>query len=387
MNNVMSKISPTQCVGCELCKSICPTGAISFSGKKINSSPIVDLAKCIDCGKCLNYCPIFKKDQEQNRFGKQFYVCNSKDIDIIMHSSSGGLFGEIVKALLDDSTMIAGAVYNDDYTRVKHIISNKSTDIEKMHGSKYFRSSLEDVYRNIRNLLNEGCRVVFFGTGCQCAAIKSLCGTETKNLYLVQIICKGIMPNEILKSYISNLEKREQAKIKKYSMRHKEENKGSNELIVLSNGYSSIKPLYETQIGKLYASDLLIRDSCFHCKFRGDFLVGDLVIGDYSADNDLQNSKLGSSTVVINSDKGNSLFHLLNINSLPITESNAKMVCKRIWKSPYKLRLVNRKAILSFDMEKTPIDTYVSFVNKRYPFMQFQRKVFTHLEKYWKKRT
>lgn len=32
---------------------VCPTGAISQSGVGL---PVIDEAKCIDCGKCIRYC-------------------------------------------------------------------------------------------------------------------------------------------------------------------------------------------------------------------------------------------------------------------------------------------------------------------------------------------
>ena len=47
------------CVGCGICKKVCPSGAISycknFEGKVISYS--IDLNKCIFCGNCAYYCP------------------------------------------------------------------------------------------------------------------------------------------------------------------------------------------------------------------------------------------------------------------------------------------------------------------------------------------
>lgn len=47
------------CVGCGICKKVCPSGAISFvkdeNGKVISYT--FDLEKCIFCGNCMYYCP------------------------------------------------------------------------------------------------------------------------------------------------------------------------------------------------------------------------------------------------------------------------------------------------------------------------------------------
>lgn len=51
------KLKVDGCVGCMLCKKVCPTGAISIEkeDKKIISR--IDLKKCIFCGNCTFYCP------------------------------------------------------------------------------------------------------------------------------------------------------------------------------------------------------------------------------------------------------------------------------------------------------------------------------------------
>lgn len=47
------------CVGCGICKKVCPSNAISYikdeQGKVISYT--FDLNKCIFCGNCMYYCP------------------------------------------------------------------------------------------------------------------------------------------------------------------------------------------------------------------------------------------------------------------------------------------------------------------------------------------
>lgn len=53
------KLTVNKCVGCGVCKKVCPSGAISYEknddGKVVSYT--FDLNKCIFCGNCSYYCP------------------------------------------------------------------------------------------------------------------------------------------------------------------------------------------------------------------------------------------------------------------------------------------------------------------------------------------
>jgi len=51
----MLNISKNKCVGCGICESKCPVGAISVDKEK--GIAVIDKDKCIDCGICMKNCP------------------------------------------------------------------------------------------------------------------------------------------------------------------------------------------------------------------------------------------------------------------------------------------------------------------------------------------
>ena len=53
------------CISCGVCKSLCPSGCISWVRRSGMYQPIIDATKCVKCGICAKACPGLSERYEQ----------------------------------------------------------------------------------------------------------------------------------------------------------------------------------------------------------------------------------------------------------------------------------------------------------------------------------
>ena len=63
--------------------------------------------------------------------------------------------------------------------------------LNKLRGSKYLQAKVGYAYKNVKNDLLAGRRVLFSGTGCQVNGLKNFLGKNYDNLLCVDVICHG----------------------------------------------------------------------------------------------------------------------------------------------------------------------------------------------------
>lgn len=93
----------------------------------------------------------------------------------------------------------------------EHIVTNEIALVEKMRGSKYVQSDIKGCYKEIKEKIKEGYKVLFTGTPCQIAALKSVV-VEEENLYTISLICEGVPARKVWRKYKEYLEKNIMAK-------------------------------------------------------------------------------------------------------------------------------------------------------------------------------
>lgn len=269
-----------ECCGCSACADVCPRNAIQMKSVDGFLYPQVDARLCVECGLCEKVCP-FKKEKKQGSNCTQAYALQALDKDILMASSSGGAFTLLSDEVLEQGGVVYGASY-DGAMVVTHHRAETKNQRNAMRGSKYIQSDATGIYRQVREDLQSGRKVLFSGTPCQVAGLKAFLGRDYENLICVDILCHGVPNPKLWQDFVSHLEKRYGKKLRDYSFRDKTVswNRYSARLTFEDGSAEGNNPLTGSYI-ELFRYDVCLRPACTRCPYTCTNREGDITVGDF----------------------------------------------------------------------------------------------------------
>ena len=307
------------CCGCNACGDVCSKNAITF--KTDNEGfwyPEVDMEKCIDCGLCEKVCPIINiKNLKKNDLPESIcYAAEHKNLEVVFDSTSGGLFSALAEIMYKRGGYVGGAIFNEDFKSVRQFISNDKKDLPRLRSSKYLQSSLEGFYRQVRDLVRAGEKVLVCGSPCQMAGLRAFFRKDYDNLIIADYICRGINSPKVWGKYIDSFEERyghkvvyAKAKSKEYGWRN------LTQKVILDDGKAYYETKEQSNFTKGYLrTGVYCRPSCYDCKFKGYPRIADITLADFwgiEKVNTSMEKNLGTSLVMINSKKGERFFETI----------------------------------------------------------------------------
>ena len=281
MKTIVDIINSDNCFGCGACINSCPTNALMYSTDEFGFfRPKINLSKCISCRKCFRVCP--KINNLTVNKPLNVYAAINKDADILVRSASGGIFCALAESVIAQGGCVFGASLDEGF-RVRHICIEKIEDIPLLQKSKYVQSFVGDSYKIALEKLKNGKKVLFSGTPCQVAAMKSFVGSSNENLILVEVVCHGIPSQKFFKEYIQCLNKK-YGKIKDYLFTYKRKVlNGMNKYIsfITKKEKIIIKDTPQDSYNSFFMDSINYQKSCYSCKFAQAKRVSDLTICDF----------------------------------------------------------------------------------------------------------
>lgn len=306
------------CTGCYACFNICPVNCISMeSDEEGFEYPRVETNKCIKCGKCVDICPILNSiDVDNNPVA---YACINEDESIRLESSSGGIFSLIAEKVIKNDGLVFGAEFNKNF-EVEHNFVESENELGKFRGSKYVQSKIGDTYKKAEKFLLSGRLVLFTGTPCQIAGLKSYLGHSYDNLLCLDIICHGVPSPEVWKKYVEYREEKAGSKTQRIAFRRKDEGwKRYSVSFLFKNDTEYRKTLDKDLYMRAFLKNVCLRPSCYDCKFKTIHRQSDITLADFWGIGNLfpeMDDDKGTSLILVNSNAGKILFEQIKEKTL-----------------------------------------------------------------------
>lgn len=346
------------CCGCSACAQKCPAHCISMKENEEGFLyPEVNADLCVNCDLCKTICPALNVEAERTPI-KCYAITGSND-EIVMKSSSVGLFSLLAEYVIKNNGVVFGASFDSKWG-VQHTYTEDIDGLVQFRGSKYVQSRIGNCYYKAEEFLKANRIVLFSGTACQILGLKRYLKRDYPNLLCVDVVCHGVPSpgvwNEYLRSLISpkrrtntvssslysQLSETEALRIKDVSFRDKRLGWKRYSFVVLSSQREksskdnsdsfSYKPIvrqkhYYNIYIRGFLHNFMLRESCYDCPAKGGRSMSDITLGDFWGIKKYYPSfasEDGVGLALIYSERGLEIFNAIaGINRIEITYEEA----------------------------------------------------------------
>jgi len=276
-----------------------------------HSYPVVDTTTCNNCHLCESVCPCLHRDLLPTGTGNDELIVKAaynKDESIRLRSTSGGIFTELARYVINLGGIVCAVRFDKNY-HIVHDFFDSMDEIDSYRGSKYAQSELGFTFRKVREQLNER-PVLFVGSPCQVVGLKSFLRKEYDNLYTCDFICMSIASSRVWDDYIA-LRNRDKSISRIF---FKDKNKGWHQwqMLIKDAGGEHFCDGTAHPFFRLYLDHLIARPSCFACPVRHCAHVSDFTVADcWGIDKTIPefDDNKGCTTFVLQSDKSHAVFN------------------------------------------------------------------------------
>lgn len=299
------------CSGCGACVQVCTKSALSMQPDEEGFLyPVMDKNKCIHCGLCDKRCPEVC-DNSNKVISQHCYIATTKEKKYYKESASIGICTMLSNYVLNHGGVVFGCYLDEKIWSAYHIAIKDVKDINLIRNSKYIQSDTKQTYSEVKDFLKSSRLVLYIGTPCQIAGLKSFLHKDYENLYTIDLICHGVFSPKLMPLEIGYWETLFKTKLKNFRFRSKKIYKQTNggmvnfdlekkgKLIHIER-FAASSPSYHCFA---YSGDGLnhnLRLSCYYCPFKSPNRYGDITIGDpwFIKENIIKDFRLRSNNTV-----------------------------------------------------------------------------------------
>jgi coenzyme F420-reducing hydrogenase beta subunit len=269
--------------------------------------PQIEPEKCNACGLCLAICPAQRTETSPPDGKPVVYAGWTKDPDLLHQSTSGGVFSEIARKIIEARGVVFGAAYDQSMT-VRHTAVETWEALRILRGSKYVQSDVGDTYLQAERHLTNGRQVLFSGTPCQIAGLYATIGRQHANLLTCDLICHGVPSPKVFRKAIEAMATRRKSEVVDFLFREKSFGWLHPTVhVILKNGLWFQEFPRDNSFLLGFYNNLYLRRSCHQCPMKSNGPVSDITLGDFDAllkIHPLLVNPEGTSAVLVNTARG-----------------------------------------------------------------------------------
>lgn len=311
----------TDCTGCSACVQVCPKEALSMhEDEEGYLYPVIDANKCINCGLCEKTCPVQVDGNVSNAsVEQQFFIATNKNIVDSIDCATTGLCTILSRSCFKQGWKVYGVSLDSEQWKTFHSCALSMNDIDSFRNSKYIQSDTQLTFSEVKAAILNGEKVLYIGTPCQIAGLKSFLGKIDDNLLTIDLICHGCYSYKIAQAEVRYWENIYSGRLS--NLRFRSKRKYPWRMAgVINFDITAQKKIEHKEIlacgspsYRSFTSSYNLRPSCYKCHFRVESRFGDLTVGDAWGVEDVdrmktfKTEKYGTSVVFVNTRRGQSL--------------------------------------------------------------------------------
>ena len=277
-------------------------------------------------------------EKQSDKMPIKTLVVSHKIVERRMDSASGGVLGALLETFMKEDGYYCVPVY-DEHLHLKYALSNDSEKIVDAVDDCITEPLLTDEPERIKALLDTGERVLFAGLPCHCKTIVEALGKDYPSFIVIEMICGGVSEDVLVDKYAEEIGAQYGDKVKAIRFRDKEFSYPLSKRITLTKGktvYHYDKEPFDT----LVINKACLNKQCAGCSLcKKDNGLSDLSVGFYDSTYKV-GDHLGYSSVVINTEKGRTLFEQSK-RRLNIYKEDADINETLIYRKPSKTASLN----------------------------------------------
>lgn len=197
------------------------------------------------------------------------YLISSRERHVLREDTWSDLMLPLAEHTFNHGGKIAMPVYREDMG-IEYVLTGERDCLKNAAVPEDFAADLSGIYEAVKDELEKGTEILFFGNACRLAALKKYLGKEYEKLTLIETLCHGMASKEIYESYLAYMESLYKSKVVKLELRNKFRKPTENFAVyTFASGAVKVEGARREDLCSAITYGFIQELPCYSCILRG----------------------------------------------------------------------------------------------------------------------